>query len=94
MASKVGSDQSPNILVVAQAGRLQYEALLFALSLRRSSPDFSGRVIVAEPARSGAWRRETAIRPDIREILLSLDVEIAPFEAVHFGERYPNGNKI
>ncbi|MBM1220845.1 hypothetical protein JQU17_15935 [Ponticoccus sp. SC2-23] len=94
MASKVGSDQSVNILVVAQAGRLQYEALLFALSLRRSSPDFPGRVIVAEPERAGAWRKETAIRPDIREILTSLDIEIAPFRAVHFGERYPNGNKI
>lgn len=94
MARKAGSDQSPNILIVAQSGRLQYEALLFALSLRRSSPDYPGRVIVAEPQRGGAWHRDPAIRPDIREMLLSLGLEIAPFEARHFGESYPNGNKI
>lgn len=94
MAAKVGAGQSPNILVVGQAGRLQYEALIFALSLRRASPGFEGRVFVAEPERGGAWRKETAIRPEIREILLSLGLEIAPFEAIHFGESYPNGNKI
>ena len=94
MARKPRADQPFNILVVAQSGRLQYEALLFALSLRARAPDFPGRVIVAEPQRGGAWPRDTAMRPDIREMLLSLGLEIVPFEARHFGERYPNGNKI
>lgn len=34
-----------NIVIVAQAGRLQYEAVLFAASLRHSSPDFRGRLL-------------------------------------------------
>ena len=38
-----------DIVIVAQAGRLTYEAVLFAASLRHSAPDFAGRLLVAEP---------------------------------------------
>ena len=38
-----------NILAVVQAGRLQYEALLLAASLRHASPGFSGKLYLAEP---------------------------------------------
>ncbi len=47
MASKKKKPQTFNILIVAQHGRLMYEALLFAASLRYSDPGFSGRLIVA-----------------------------------------------
>ena len=36
-----------NILAVVQAGRLQYEALLLAASLRASNPNFAGKLRLA-----------------------------------------------
>jgi len=83
-----------NILIVGQAGRLQYEALLFAASLRLSDPGFSGRLIVAEPAPGGAWPGDPRIEDGPREALAELDAEIVPFDATHFGAAYPHGNKI
>ena len=94
MARKAKAGQPVNILIVAQAGRLQYEALLFALSFQRTNPDYPGRVIVAEPEPGGAWRRDTQIRSDIRDLLGELGLEVLPFRAIQFGESYPNGNKI
>jgi len=83
-----------NILIVGQAGRLQYEALLFAASLRQSDPGFSGRLIVAEPAPGGAWPGDPRIEDGPREALVELGAEIVPFDATHFGAAYPHGNKI
>lgn len=89
--------QSPdfNVVIVGQAGRLSYEALLFAASLRHTNPDFKGRLLVAEPQPGPLWPREPQIRPsDVRQALLDLDAEIIPFQNQHFGHAYPNGNKI
>ena len=83
-----------NILIVGQAGRLQYEALLFAASLRLCDPGFSGRLIVAEPAPGGAWPGDPRIADAPRAALADLGAEIVPFPAVHFGADYPQGNKI
>ncbi len=92
-------DRAPapfNILAIAQGGRLQYEALLLAASLRAMDPGFPGRLILAEPRPTGAWAgHATEIDdPQVRAALGRLEVEVAPFEAVHFGAAYPNGNKI
>ena len=85
-----------NLLAIAQAGRLQYEALLLAASLRAMDPGFPGRFILAEPQPSGAWSgHQTRIDDtEVRAALERLNVEIVPFEARHFGAAYPNGNKI
>ncbi|WP_373354139.1 hypothetical protein [Pseudoroseicyclus sp. CXY001] len=83
-----------NILIVAQAGRLEAEALLFAASLRANSPAFEGRLIVAEPERGGLWRSETALSAEGGAELERLGAEIRPFTARLFGEAYPQGNKI
>lgn len=84
-----------NILIVAQAGRLSYEAVLFAASLREMSPGFAGRLIVAEPAPGPLWGENPRISdPAVREALEDLGAEIVPFEAKHFGAAYPYGNKI
>ena len=45
-----------NIVIVAQAGRLQYEAVLFLSSLRQNSPLFKGKVFVAEPIQGPLWQ--------------------------------------
>lgn len=83
-----------NILIIGQAGRLQYEAILFAASLRASDPGFRGRLIVAEPQPGPLWSKDPRMSEDAREALLKLDAEIIPFESKHFGESYPQGNKI
>lgn len=83
-----------NILIVGQAGRLQYEALMFAATLRHSAPGFCGRLIVAEPAPGGAWPGDPRIEQAPRDALLDLGAEIVPFTSAHFGAAYPQGNKI
>ena len=93
-----GNAQAPrpfNILIIAQAGRLQYEALLFAASLRATNPDFPGRLFIAEPQPGPLWPKDPRISdPQIREMLESLGASFLPFESRHFGADYPYGNKI
>lgn len=95
MAKKNNKGQDFNILIVAQNGRLQYEAVLFAASLRHCDPDFKGRLIVAEPQPSANWDNDPRIgNDDVRTALEQLGAEIVPFESKHFGSDYPYGNKI
>lgn len=83
-----------NILVVGQRGRLSYEAALFAASLRHSDPEFAGRLFVAEPQPGRLWRSDPRMADTaVRELLAALGAEILPFDARHFGEAYPYGNK-
>lgn len=86
---------APNLLIVAQAGRLEFQAIIFAASLRHAAPGFNGRLIVAEPRPEGAWAgHDTRVGDDPRALLDSLGAEITPFTARHFGAAYPYGNKI
>lgn len=83
-----------NILAVAQAGRLQYEAVLLAASLRRAAPEFPGQLIIAEPQPGPLWPDDPRL-PDItRATLERLGARIIPFANRHFGASYPHGNKI
>ena len=86
----------PNILIVAQAGRLTYEAVLFVASLRAHAPGFAGRVLVAEPQMGPKWTSDPTIRDAEARALLTdhLGADILPFENRHFGHSYPHGNKI
>jgi len=82
-------------VVIGQNNRLQYEALLFAASLRHSSPNFSGRLFVAVPQPGPRWHRDPGIQDqDLLKALHQLDAEILPFDNQVFGESYPYGNKI
>lgn len=83
-----------NVVVVGQKGRLGYEAILFAASFRKFNPDFAGRLLVAEPQPNGCWSFDPRMSETQKQALSVLDVEIVPFENEHFGESYPNGNKI
>lgn len=86
--------QQFNIMIIGQAGRLGYEAILFAASLRAKSPDFKGRLIVAEPQPGPKWSRDPRMDRAQRDTLIELGAEILPFGSTHFGESYPYGNKI
>ncbi|MEO0864719.1 MAG: hypothetical protein AAFY39_09050 [Pseudomonadota bacterium] len=96
MAPKTGTTSQPfNIAIVGQNGRLGYEALLFAASLRANSPSFAGRLLVAEPQPGPLWPNDPSIhRDDVRQALIDLGAEIVPFQSRHFGSAYPYGNKI
>ncbi|MEL7212669.1 MAG: hypothetical protein AAGK92_08410 [Pseudomonadota bacterium] len=84
-----------NILIVGQAGRLQYEAILFAASLRANSPGFDGQLVIAEPQPGPLWPRDPRMTGDVRALLEGeLGATIRPFESQHFGATYPYGNKI
>ena len=84
-----------DIVIVAQAGRLTYEAVLFAASLRRYSPDFNGHLYVAEPLPGPRWPHDPRIEDnDARDLLRDLGATIIGFENTHFGARYPHGNKV
>ncbi len=83
-----------NVLAIVQAGRLQYEAVLLAASLRRASGD-KVRLILAEPQPGPLWQHDPRINdPELRALLIELGAEIRPFESRHFGQSYPHGNKI
>lgn len=95
MTTKAPGRQAFNIVAVVQSGRLQFEALLLAASLRRSSPGFQGKLYLAEPQQGGAWPRDPSVTdPAVRAMLQELGAVFVPFEAQHFGQKYPNGNKI
>jgi hypothetical protein len=95
MAKKQAQRQSFNIMIIGQSGRLQYEAILFAASLRYSSPDFDGRLFVAVPQAGENWNSIPEIRShDVLKALDDLGTEILPFESKVFGQTYPYGNKI
>ena len=84
-----------DILIVAQSGRLTYEAVLFAASLRHHAPDFAGKLYIAEPRPGPLWPKDTMIDDEAaRDLLTALGVTFLPFDNRHFGASYPHGNKI
>lgn len=87
--------QNFNILAIGQAGRLQYEAILLAASLRHTNPDFPGKLFIAVPQAGPRWPEDPAITdPAVLGLLADLGAEILPFANQHFGASYPYGNKI
>lgn len=94
MAEPIG--ETPfNIVIVGQAGRLQWEALIFAASFRHVTRGFRGKLFLAEPQPGPLWPNDPRIKnEDLRNLLLDLGVEFIPFENRHFGHAYPYGNKI
>ncbi|SMX49534.1 hypothetical protein [Maliponia aquimaris] len=94
MAREDGAAQTVNLLVVAQAGRLTYEAVLFAASLKARGGDWV-RLFVAEPAPGPLWPDDPGIRDaEARALLEALGAEFRRFDSRHFGAAYPYGNKI
>lgn len=89
------SSKEFNVVIVAQQGRLSYEALLFAASLRHASPGFTGRLLIAEPQPGPLWPKDPRISDrGLLDMLAALGAEIIPFESRYFGADYPYGNKI
>ena len=83
-----------NLLAIGQGGRLEYEAILLAASLRHSDPGFAGTLFIAEPQPGPKWRDDPTMSKAGRAVLESLGATILPFETRAFGSDYPYGNKI
>ncbi len=83
-----------NILAVAQSGRLEYEAILLAASLRHADPGFTGTLFIAEPQPGPKWDHDPRITPQTRALLETLGATVLPFQTATFGTSYPHGNKI
>ena len=84
-----------NVLIVGQNGRLQYEAVLFAASLARSTDPARFRLFVAEPQPGPLWPTDPRITDAAtRSLLEAFGATLLPFETHHFGAAYPYGNKI
>ncbi len=95
MTPKPPHRQHFNILAVGQEGRLQYEAVLLAASLRSFNPDFAGKLFIAEPQPGPRWPQDPRIpRGALRDLLEGLGATFLPFETRIFGATYPYGNKI
>ena len=84
-----------NILCIGQSGRLQYEAVLLAASLRLKSPGFKGRLLIATPRPGRLWPENPHLTdPATLDLLADLGAEVIPFDSRAFGATYPHGNKI
>ncbi len=91
----MAANQTFNILAIVQGGRLQYEAVLLAASLRASNPGFKGKLFLAEPQPGALWPQDPRVTDAAtRELLESFGAEFLPFENRVFGSSYPYGNKI
>lgn len=95
IGAEMATGQHFNIALIAQSGRLQYEAVLFAASLREMSPGFTGRLLLLEPQPGPLWPNDPRVtNKATRKLLESFGAEFVPFESRHFGHAYPYGNKI
>lgn len=83
-----------NIMAIGQKGRLQYEALLLAASLRKSDQDFAGKLYICEPQNGPLWKSDPTMDDAAKQALIDLGAIILPFENRMFGQAYPYGNKI
>ena len=85
-----------NILCIGQSGRLQYESILLAASLRARAPSFAGRLLIATPRPGPLWpgQNPQITDPATLDLLADLGAEIIPFDSRAFGAAYPHGNKI
>ena len=79
MSTNAHAPTAVNIMIVGQGGRLEYEALIFAASLRAYSPGFSGRLFVAEPQPGPLWPGDPRMKgADIRARLADLGQRSCP----------------
>lgn len=83
-----------DIVIVAQRGRIEHEAALFAASLRANSPGFRGALFVAEPQPGPLWPKDPRMSDAVRAVLDRLDAVHLPFQSPRFGAAYGQENKV
>ncbi|MFN4129314.1 MAG: hypothetical protein ACK4GC_05810 [Paracoccaceae bacterium] len=86
--------QDFTLMAIGQGGRLQYEAILLAGSLRLTNPGFAGKLIICEPQPGPLWHSDPRMSAGARALLMDLGATIVPFASQVFGQDYAYGNKI
>ena len=88
-------DLNFNLCIVAQAGRLKYEALLAVASLRATTHGMLPSVWICIPANNERWSSNPEIDDkNYINVLAGLDAKVVKFENERFGSRYPHSNKV
>jgi hypothetical protein len=84
-----------NVVIVAQQGRIGYQALLCAASIRAFQAANAVRVFVGVPKNSRRWENNPEITDaDLIAAFKRYDCEITPFDNTDFGSDYPHANKF
>lgn len=84
-----------NIALVAQRGRIAYQALLCAASIREHHGAGQIRIHICVPNNSRRWKTDPSLNDiELIEAFRHYGCEIAPFDNKHFGSAYPHSNKF
>lgn len=83
-----------SLMLIAQRGKLQYQAVLLLESLRKNAPHLLENTWVCEPQPGPLWPDDPRIESAPRRAILKFGARIIPFESRMFGHSYPYGNKI
>jgi hypothetical protein len=85
----------PNIVIVAQAGRIGYQAVLCAASIRAFHGAGDVRTFVCVPQNSPRWDNDPSLAdPELLRLFKRYDCEVVPFDNAGFGSAYPHSNKF
>ena len=60
------------LMAIGQKGRLQYEAILLAGSLRLTNPALSANLVICEPQPGPLWKQDPRMDEAARDVLQSL----------------------
>lgn len=83
-----------NVCIVAQNGRLKYEAALFALSFAATQKPNGARLHICMPQQSELWNKDISIDDDLwLRMMEQYGVTLHHFDNSFFGEAYPHSNK-
>ena len=84
-----------NVAIVAQRGRIAYQALLCAASIRAHHSADDIRVYICVPNYTRRWKTDPGLDDvELVEAFRRYDCEITPFDNADFGSRYPHSNKF
>ena len=86
---------SLNVAIVAQKGRIGYQALLSAASIREHHPAADVRIHICIPNSSELWVDNPGIEdPALIRAFERYSCELVHFENADFGSNYPHSNKF
>jgi hypothetical protein len=84
-----------NVVLIAQRGRIGYQALLSVASIRAHHPANEIRMFVCIPRNSKLWKRDPGVDDaDLMNAFHQYDCETVFIDNSDFGSDYPHGNKF
>jgi hypothetical protein len=84
-----------NIALVAQSGRIAYQALLAAASVRRFHSKKDVNIHICIPENTSRWKDDPSVQePHLREAFEKYECTIKMIDNSDWGSSYPYGNKF